>query len=189
MARKKNPTRTTDVKKRKGPAVSANSVSAGKRMRGNDGKMWTSKRMPQGHNRWIRGAESQVTWEDMQGQSSPSSPPDGIFMADQVDEIYGTGHIIGQTGSTWTTSPLAAEDEYASGYGENSAWPSSQGVPVWYVSAETFCADCGEYEAECGCYAGESFDVPVVGTVGTKSAVFGIGLGVGLMALLARFKK
>ena len=82
MARKKNPTRTTDVKKRKGPAVSANSVSAGKRMRGNDGKMWTSKRMPKGHNRWIRGAESQVTWEDTQGLSSPSSPPSDIFMAD-----------------------------------------------------------------------------------------------------------
>ncbi len=82
MARKKNPTRTTNVKKRKGPAVSANSVSAGKRMRGNDGKMWTSKRMPKGHNRWIRGAESQVTWEDTQGLSSPSSPPSDIFMAD-----------------------------------------------------------------------------------------------------------
>lgn len=82
MARKKNPTRTTDVKKRKGPAVSANSVGAGKRMRGNDGKMWTSKRMPKGHNRWIRGAESQVTWEDTQGLSSPSSPPSDIFMAD-----------------------------------------------------------------------------------------------------------
>ena len=82
MARKKNPTRTTNVKKRKGPAVSANSVSAGKRMRGNDGKMWTSKRMPKGHNRWIRGAESQVTWEDTQGLSSPSSQPSDIFMAD-----------------------------------------------------------------------------------------------------------
>ena len=181
-------------------------------------------------------AESQVTWEDAQGLSSPSSPPEDIFMADEVDEIYGTGHIIGQTGSTWTTSPLAAEDEYASGYGENSAWPSSQGVPVWYGSAEwetiecgncdatftidegldiggidyckecydtisakdkyeaqstteTFCADCGEYDAECGCYASESFNLPVVGNVGTKSAVVGIGLGVGLMALLARFKK
>jgi len=186
-------------------------------------------------------AESQVTWEDDAGVSSPSAPPEGVFMADEVDEIYGTGHIIGQTGSTWTTSPLAAEDEYASGYGENSAWPSSQGVPQWYgsaedfgaetwkpkpeceecgafeggtidgcdhcnftywfngkvyhpdsikhIGAETFCADCGEYDAECGCYASESFNLPVVGTVGTKSAVVGIGLGVGLMALLARFKK
>ena len=136
---------------------------------------------------------------------------------------------------------FGAETEYASGYGENSAWPSSQGVPQWYgsaedfgaetwkpkpeceecgafeggtidgcdhcnftywfngkvyhpdsikhIGAETFCADCGEYDAECGCYASESFNLPVVGTVGTKSAVVGIGLGVGLMALLARFKK
>jgi hypothetical protein len=193
-------------------------------------------------------AESQVTWEDGQGLSSPSSPPEGVFMADEaVDEIYGTGHIIGQTGSTWTTSPLAAEsnfsghtkdqvtfikrkgyqpdmvcsdcfscfkdgehscqsggicgcsweevdeydaegDEYASGYGENSAWPSSQGVPVWYGSAETFCADCGEYEAECGCYAAE-VDVPFVGSTDVRSAVVGMGLGVGLMALLARYRR
>lgn len=81
MARK-NPQRSTDVKKRKGPAVSANSVSSGTRRRGNDGTMWTSKRMPKGHNRWVRGAESQVTWEDTQGLSSPSSPPNDIFMAD-----------------------------------------------------------------------------------------------------------
>ena len=135
-------------------------------------------------------AESQVTWEDGQGLSSPSSPPEGVFMADEaVDEVYGTGHIIGQTGSTWTTSPLAAEgDEYASGYGENSAWPSSQGVPVWYGSAETFCASCGEYEAECGCYAAE-VDVPFVGSTDVRSAVVGMGLGVGLMALLARFRR
>lgn len=135
-------------------------------------------------------AESQVTWEDSQGLSSPSSPPEGVFMADEaVDEVYGTGHIIGQTGSTWTTSPLAAEgDEYASGYGENSAWPSSQGVPVWYGSAETFCASCGEYEAECGCYAAE-VDVPFVGSTDVRSAVVGMGLGVGLMALLARFRR
>jgi hypothetical protein len=82
MARKKNPARTTNVKKRKGPAVSANSVSAGTRKRGNDGKMWTSKKTSKGYQRWMRGAESQVTWEDMQGLSSPSSPPNDIFMAD-----------------------------------------------------------------------------------------------------------
>ncbi len=81
MARK-NPKRSTKLKERKGPPVSANSVSAGSRKRGNDGKMWTSRRMPKGHNRWVRGAESQVTWEDMQGLSSPSSPPSDIFMAD-----------------------------------------------------------------------------------------------------------
>ena len=82
MARKKNPARTTNVKKRKGPAVSANSVNAGTRKRGNDGKMWTSKKTSKGYQRWMRGAESQVTWEDMQGLSSPSSPPNDIFMAD-----------------------------------------------------------------------------------------------------------
>lgn len=82
MARKKNPARSTDVKKRKGPSVSANSVKAGTRQRGNDGKMWTSKKTSKGYQRWMRGAESQVTWEDMQGLSSPSSPPNDIFMAD-----------------------------------------------------------------------------------------------------------
>ena len=87
-------------------------------------------------------AESPVTWEDPEGLSSPSSPPDDIFMADQVDEIYGSGHIVGQTGSTWTTSPLMAED----------------------------------------------VEVPFVGQTDVKSAVVGVGLGIGLMALLARFK-
>lgn len=137
-------------------------------------------------------AESQVTWEDAQGLSSPSSPPDDIFMADEeVDEIYGTGHIIGQTGSTWTTSPLAAEGDldYAPGYGQDSAWPSSQGVPVWYGSAETFCADCGRYDAECGCYASESFNLPVVGSTDVKSAVIGAGIGIGLLALIGRLRK
>lgn len=81
MARK-NPKRSTDVKKRKGPAVSANSVTSGTRRRGNDGQMWTSKRMPQGYNRWVRGAESQVTWQDDSGFSSASSPPSDVFMAD-----------------------------------------------------------------------------------------------------------
>lgn len=81
MARK-NPKRSTDVKKRKGPAVSANSVASGTRKRGNDGQMWTSKRMPAGYNRWVRGAESQVTWQDDSGFSSASSPPSDVFMAD-----------------------------------------------------------------------------------------------------------
>jgi hypothetical protein len=95
MARK-NPKRSTDVKKRKGPAVSANSVSAGTRKRGNDGQMWTSKRMPKGHNRWVRGAESQVTWEDADGLSSPSSPPNDIFMAhdDGIDFEVSLEHPI-----------------------------------------------------------------------------------------------
>ena len=88
-------------------------------------------------------AESPVTWEGPEGLSSPSSPPDDIFMADQVDEIYGYGHIVGQTGSTWTTSPLMAED----------------------------------------------VEVPFLGQTDVKSAVVGVGLGLGLMALLARFKK
>lgn len=120
-------------------------------------------------------AESQVTWEDAQGLSSPSSPPDDIFMADEVDEIYGTGHIVGQTGSTWTTSPLMAEGEYHSefyspGFGQDSAYPSSNGAPVWYGSADTV-------------------DLPVVGNTEVKSAVIGAGLGIGLLALIARFRK
>ncbi len=120
-------------------------------------------------------AESQVTWEDADGLSSPSSPPDDIFMADEVDEIYGTGHIVGQTGSTWTTSPLMAEGEYpeldyAAGYGQDSAYPSSNGAPVWYGSADTV-------------------DIPVVGSTDVRSAAVGVGLGIGIMALIARFTK
>ena len=117
-------------------------------------------------------AESPVTWEDSDGLSSPSSPPDDIFMADEVDEIYGMGHIVGQTGSTWTTSPLMAEGEldYASGYGQDSAYPSSNGAPVWYGSADTV-------------------DLPVVGNTDVRSATIGVGLGIGLMALIARFTK
>ena len=82
MATKKSSKRSTNVSKRKGPSVSANSVKAGTRKRGNDGKMWTSKRMPKGHNRWVRGAESQVTWQDDSGLSSASAPPSDVFMAD-----------------------------------------------------------------------------------------------------------
>ncbi len=117
-------------------------------------------------------AESPVTWEDSDGLSSPSSPPDDIFMADEVDEIYGMGHIVGQTGSTWTTSPLMAEGDldYASGYGQDSAYPSSNGAPVWYGSADTV-------------------DLPVVGNTDVRSATIGVGLGIGLMALIARFAK
>ncbi|MDA8580388.1 hypothetical protein N9L01_00305, partial [bacterium] len=117
-------------------------------------------------------AESPVTWEDSDGLSSPSSPPDDIFMADEVDEIYGMGHIVGQTGSTWTTSPLMAEGDldYASGYGQDSAYPSSNGAPVWYGSADTV-------------------DLPVVGNTDVRSATIGVGLGIGIMALIARFTK
>ena len=142
-------------------------------------------------------AESQVTWEDMQGQSSPSSPPDGIFMADQVDEIYGTGHIIGQTGSTWTTSPLAAESDsdFVNRYlGEGSPNQLNKDEMDMLIDRNGYDEMTESELAEAirsivDRRDGESFDVPVVGTVGTKSAVFGIGLGVGLMALLARFKK
>ena len=96
-------------------------------------------------------------------------------MADEVDEIYGTGHIVGQTGSTWTTSPLMAEGEYpeldyAAGYGQDSAYPSSNGAPVWYGSADTV-------------------DIPVVGITDVRSAAVGVGLGIGIMALIARFTK
>ena len=113
---------------------------------------------------YILDAESQVTWEDDSGLSSPSSPPSDVFMGETegVDEIYGTGHIVGQTGSTWTTSPLMAE---------------------------TFCASCGEYDAECGCYAADEIDLPLVGPTHTRSAVVGAGIGIGLLALLARFRK
>ena len=141
-------------------------------------------------------AESQVTWEDDAGVSSPSAPPEGVFMADEVDEIYGTGHIIGQTGSTWTTSPLAAEDsdifqdclicgesQYMNDAGGVYAYDDGNDQPICNKPS------CVSTWEEMDRRDGESFDVPVVGTVGTKSAVFGIGLGVGLMALLARFKK
>jgi len=35
----------------------------------------------------------------------------------------------------------------------------------------------------------EDVEVPFVGQTDVKSAVVGVGLGIGLMALLARFKK
>ena len=85
MARKKNPARSTDVKKRKGPSVSANSVNSGTRKRGNDGQMWTSKRMPQGYNRWVRGAESQVTWQDDSGFSRMIRE---LIFSDYLDVYY-----------------------------------------------------------------------------------------------------
>lgn len=81
MPSKKSTKRTTDVSKRKGPAVSANSVKAGTKRKGNDNRMWVAKKSGKSQ-RWMRAAESQVTWQDDSGMSSASAPPSDVFMAD-----------------------------------------------------------------------------------------------------------
>ena len=81
MPSKKSSKRTTDVSKRKGPAVSANSVKAGTKRKGNDNRMWVAKKSGKSQ-RWMRAAESQVTWQDDSGMSSASAPPSDVFMAD-----------------------------------------------------------------------------------------------------------
>ena len=92
----------------------------------------------------------------------------------------GDGHVIGQTGMTFQTSPIYNADEEVSGegtpgYGQDSAFPSSQGVPVWFGSAEMVDDD-------------DDYDLPLVGATDKKSFYVGGALGIALMAVIAKFR-
>jgi hypothetical protein len=91
----------------------------------------------------------------------------------------GDGHILGQTGMTFQTSPIYNADEEVAGegtpgYGQDSAFPSSQGVPVWFGSAEMIEDD--------------DYDLPLVGATDKKSFYVGGILGIALMAVIAKFR-
>jgi hypothetical protein len=92
----------------------------------------------------------------------------------------GDGHIIGQTGMTFQTSPIYNADEEVAGegtqgYGQDSAFPSSQGVPVWFGSAEMVEDD-------------DDYDLPFVGATDKKSFYVGGAIGIALMAVIAKFR-